>query len=108
MDSLPEYLTEHIKSWVVWKEINTGRDKPVKIPYSAYDGLPFKGTLDSSNNASRLASYDQALNELKACKHGKWSGLGIMFTGNGLVGIDIDNCISSDKIETMASIPFGD
>ena len=49
----------------------------------------------------RFASFDEAMDELKARKFGKWDGLGIMFTGNGLVGIDVDSCIINGKFSDV-------
>lgn len=101
--NLPEFLTDHIKSWVVHKEVNLpDAKKPQKVSYSAYDGKTFKGSLDDPENTMRFASFDEVLDELKAQKFGKWDGLGIMFTGNGLVGIDVDNCISNGKFSDAA------
>lgn len=83
---LPTDLTDK-DQWVVWKYID-GRKVPVQVG---------TGTAASSTNPSHWSSYRDAVDYLASNQ--KLNGLGFVFIeDDGLVGIDIDNCIKDGEI----------
>lgn len=84
--TIPSELTK-IDNWVVWK-MRDGR----KIPVVVGTGAPA-----SSTNPDHWSSYKDAVDYLTATPD--LSGLGFVFTEElGLIGIDIDECISGGEI----------
>ena len=78
---LPTDLTDK-DQWVVWKYVDS-RKVPVQVG---------TGTAASSTNPSHWSSYRDAVDYLASNQ--KLNGLGFVFVeDDGLVGIDIDNCI---------------
>jgi putative DNA primase/helicase len=51
---------------------------------------PHTGKLASTTDATTWATYEQAQKRVEA---DKLAGVGIVFTGDGIVGIDLDDCI---------------
>ncbi|MEG1609080.1 MAG: hypothetical protein RR348_04355, partial [Clostridia bacterium] len=51
------------------------------------------GNAAASNNKATWSSFEEAVN---ACDKFKCAGIGFMFDGGGIVGIDIDHCIDSE------------
>ena len=81
-DNIPEEL-KILPRWVGWKtETRTG--KPTKVLKNAKSG-----TNAMSNNPSTWSSFDAALGGMDKFK---FDGIGFVFSGDGLIGIDIDDC----------------
>ena len=74
-------------NWVVWRYEDRG-GKRTKVPYN-----PATCTLAKANDPSTWAAHDAAASALQ--QH-SYDGLGFMFSGSGLVGIDLDHCVNSD------------
>ena len=84
----PQLKKNH--QWLCWKYIQKKGGKWAKVPFQA-NGKP-ASTVDPAN----WASYDDALD---AYLYGdqKFSGIGYVFAeDDGVVGIDIDDCIDND------------
>lgn len=102
-DKLPPQMRAAPR-WLLWKAVpnDDPTKKPRKIPYYA-DGSPRRGALDSPEDISRLASFDNAQ---QACESGAYTGLGFAlgFDGEGYwQGIDLDNL--SEHFELCAMLP---
>jgi hypothetical protein len=83
--ALPQDLTM-LPQWVCWKLQSRDGGKPTKIPYQP------DGTLADSTDSSTWTTYERAL---AAHSRGGFSGVGFVFARNGgLVGIDLDHCVS--------------
>lgn len=87
--------------WVVWKyEMRDG--KPTKVPHSA------RGGMASSTDAATWSTHAEAT---AALSKGAWDGIGFVFArGDGLVGIDLDDCahngeLSADARAILAQFP---
>lgn len=83
--------------WLVWRsEQKDGDPKPRKVPYYAGGGRRV-GTQGDDADRKRLVSFDRAF---ESAASGRYSGLGFAFLpGDGLIGIDLDNCIDADTGE---------
>lgn len=81
------------KKWVCWKKEKI-KGRITKVPYNPQNGKKAKST-----DAQTWSSYDEAV-EAKG-----YDGIGYVFNGDGIFGIDIDHCITSDnKIEKDAAL----
>jgi hypothetical protein len=89
LSSIPVELRE-IRRWVVWSE-----EGGKKVPYAAATGK-------RTNVTSSIAGSDFEL----ACQtwsgNVKYDGIGFIFNGDGLVGIDIDDCIINGEASSAA------
>lgn len=102
-DKLPPQMRAAPR-WLLWKAVphDDPAKKPRKVPYYA-DGSPRRGALDSPEDISRLASFDNAQ---QACESGAYTGLGFALglDGEGYwQGVDLDNL--SEHIELCAMLP---
>jgi len=80
---VPSYL-KNLPNWVQWQLVE--RDgKKTKIPYS------LNGRPASSVDKSTWHKFD----EIKHCTPCKDHGAGFCFDGSGIVGIDLDHCLTS-------------
>ncbi len=86
-ENFPKELQRH-NQWVVWK------DK--KIPYD-----PTRPNSKAKvNDPYSWGSFNQANT---AYIEGGWSGVGFVLTGNGIAGVDIDNCVIEGVPKTEAT-----
>jgi len=90
---------QSLPQWVCWRlepDKKTGRD--AKVPYN-----PLTGKRASSSNPATWGTLEDALN---CAEKYSFSGIGFVFTAEcGIIGIDIDNCLSDDQPnETAADI----
>jgi RecA-family ATPase len=95
--NLPRPLTSpERKQFLLWRyEPNPNGKKPRKVPYYV-NGQRRNGTQGAPEDRSKLATFSEALKRLEA---GGYSGIGIaMLPGGGLVGVDLDNCLSEGEI----------
>lgn len=93
------YIPDEMKarrSWVLWR-LETVRDRKTKVPYSAV----YSGKASTTNPAS-WSSYADARRVLDNSK-GYYNGLGYVLTGDGLVFIDIDHCITAEGLSATAA-----
>lgn len=80
-DNIPAELKKE-RRWVCWKfEQRSG--KQTKVPYNP------AGSRAKSNTPETWAGFEECRT---ACEGGRFDGVGIMLTGSGLVGVDIDHC----------------
>lgn len=88
-DNIPEEL-KRINRWVCWKLVE--RDgRPTKIPIN-----PVTGGQAMSNNPDTWSDYWTAHDKMVA---ESYSGIGFMFNGDGIVGVDIDHCRDTETGE---------
>ena len=89
---IPTMLKDQ-KKWVCWKKEKV-KGRITKVPYNPQNGKKAKST-----DAQTWSSYEEAV-EAKG-----YDGIGYGFNGDGIFGIDIDHCITSDnKIEKDAAL----
>lgn len=81
---VPEEL-RRLRRWVVWKlQHRESSKKPTKVPYRA----TLKGrVLASSTNPDSWSSYAHAV---FVAQRGGFDGIGFVFAGDGIVGVDLD------------------
>lgn len=86
-DNLPLYPKER-KQWVGWRYEDRGGKKPSKPPMQS------NGHYARTDDPSTWTSFEEAVAGYSA---GRFDGIGIVLAkGDGLVGLDLDNCINSD------------
>jgi hypothetical protein len=92
-DNIPSELKK-IDNWVLWK-LENRKGKTTKVPYQ------LNNKMASSNNPETWTTYNKAVdfyNHSEDC-----SGIGFMFSGSGITGIDIDHCVDENgKINDAA------
>ena len=81
-DNIPSEL-KRMKHWVCW-QMGIRKGKPTKLPYVAATG-----GLASSTDAKTWCDFDDAV--IGAQRYGM-DGIGFMFGGSGIVGVDVDHC----------------
>src|SRR5215471_6151440 len=93
----PELLPGAMKApkytrWLIWKwHLPQGADKFTKRSVD-----PDTGILSSYNDEDKWMTFDAAF---KACVDSRWTyGLGFV-PGDGIFGIDLDNCVGPNGIE---------
>jgi Mrp family chromosome partitioning ATPase len=85
-DNIPQEL--RLRPFVNWRAEGSPGEKPRKVPY--VPGSP--NTRASSTNPATWGSFELA----RACYlQGGFTGIGIILDGTGLVGVDIDHCVTS-------------
>lgn len=93
LSRVPGALRER-PQWLVWRfEHGEAEKKPRKVPYYAGGGRRV-GTQGDESDRTRLVTFDRAIQSVSS---GKYTGIGFAFLpGDGLIGIDLDNCIDPD------------
>jgi len=76
-----------IDRWVVWKE--------QKVPFNPKKPRRKAAT----DNPATWGSFEEAI---ALYKQGGWEGVGFVLDGDGLVGVDIDKCITDGKPDPVA------
>lgn len=92
-DKIPEELRSF--PFLVWRGEGPAGTKPRKVPYSPAQPQRRASVTDSST----WGSFEQARAAYEA---GAFSGIGIVLTGDGLVGVDIDHCIDGGATDPSA------
>ena len=82
-----------MNQWVCWR-FETRDNKPTKIPIN-----PHTGGNAMSNNSKTWGTFQQAISRMH---QDSLPGIGFMFSGNGIVGIDIDSCRDRETGELTA------
>lgn len=92
-ESIPEDLKK--QPWAVWKA-EARKGQPGK--YNKAPINPLTGYRVGANQPDQFGTYDEAKN---AYGSGRYTGVGVLLTGNGITGIDIDSAIdlSEEKPE---------
>ena len=92
-DNIPASLKAQ-RRWAPWEAVwNEKRQKMDKIPHHAK--APYYGL--STANPANWYSFEDAAKALTAAP-GKFAGLGYVMTNpHGLVGVDLDDCVSAEK-----------
>ena len=96
-DNIPEELKK-LHRWIVWRAEGSAGTKPKKVPYDPT--LPTDHRA-SSTDPHTWGTYDQAV---AAYMDGDYTGIGIVLDNDGLVGIDLDQCMvnGNPSAEAMA------
>ena len=82
--NIPQELKQ-LNNWVCWRlEAVPDEPKPRKTPYNPHTGGKAK-----INTPSTWSSFDKAV---KMCQEHLYTGVGFVFSGDGYVGVDIDDC----------------
>ncbi|MEM1107281.1 MAG: AAA family ATPase [Planctomycetota bacterium] len=88
VENAPAELRES-SNWVAWNLENNRDGKPTKIPKS-----PQTGREASSTDPATWGTLDDALEH--AATRG-YSGVGCVLAGDGIVGVDLDDCLVDGK-----------
>lgn len=85
-----------LNTWVVWRyEQRLGQKKLAKVPYNPVG----KGKADTTRPETG-SGFELAVAVYLA---GGFDGIGIILTGTGLVGIDLDSCITNGVLAPWAA-----
>lgn len=95
-DNIPEALRNE-KRWVVWAAEGPVGTKPIKMPYDP----TMPKTRAKVDDRGTWGTFEQAVT---AYEEGDYAGIGIVLDGSGLVGVDLDNCVSDGKIDPAAQV----
>lgn len=83
---------KQLSHWVGWKYMQRpGEDHKRKVPINAMDGQPAK-----SNDPTTWCDFDTAC---RSKERFGLDGIGFMFSGDGIFGIDIDHCYDPETRE---------
>jgi putative DNA primase/helicase len=82
-ENIPEELKK--QPWAVWK-VEPRAGQPSKFNKAPLN--PLTGLKVGANQPEKFGTFDQAK---KAYESGRYTGVGVLLTGNQIVGIDIDN-----------------
>lgn len=83
---------KQLPHWVGWKYMqHPGEDHKRKVPINAMDGQPAK-----SNDPMTWCDFDTAC---RGKERFGLDGIGFMFSGDGIFGIDIDHCYDPETQE---------
>ncbi len=98
IDKIPQVLKD-IPRWVTWKAIANNGDKPRKVLYDP-------NLLDQygkSNDPDTWSSFDKAVTSFE---EGDRAGIGFVLNNDGLVGVDLDNCVDEHGTISLEAIDF--
>lgn len=93
--AIPDTL-KAVARWVVWKyHLRGPGEKPTKVPYCP----TLVSSFASSTDPATWGTYEQAE---AAYEEGGYAGIGVVLDGDGIVGVDIDDCIVNGVIKDEA------
>lgn len=98
VDKIPQVLKD-IPRWVTWKAVANNGDKPRKVLYDP-------NLLDQygkSNDPDTWSSFDKAVTSFE---EGDRAGIGFVLNNDGLVGVDLDNCVDEHGTISSEAIDF--
>lgn len=93
-ENIPSELRQ-LPRWVTWKAEGLEGEKPRKIPYAP----DRPNTRASSTDPDTWGSFMQAK---AAFYDSDCTGIGFVLNNDGIVGVDIDNCIQDGKVSDDA------
>jgi hypothetical protein len=96
-NQVPEEL-KAIPQWLTWAWREGKDGLPTKPPIDASTGLPTDKT-DPKN----WLTFKEAERRSKNCTDGSIAGPGFYLNGNGLVAVDVDNCVNGSTITPWAA-----
>lgn len=85
LDNIPLALKE-LPRWLVWHAEAVSGAKPRKVPYNPT-------LLNSRASSTDLGTWGTFAQAEAAYEEGGRTGVGFVLNGDGVVGIDIDNCV---------------
>ena len=90
-----EHCPEALKTrpWVLWKAEDVGRPKKAKVPYAV------TGCRASATDPGTWARFEDVRAAYDA---GGYNGVGLVLTGDGLCGIDLDDVMQGGNIHPVA------
>jgi putative DNA primase/helicase len=88
-NQIPDQL-KRLSQWVNWTVEERG-GKVTKIPIN-----PKTGGQAQSNNPLTWGTFNAAVERFRKCENDHIEGIGFMLSGNGLCGLDLDDCIDED------------
>jgi hypothetical protein len=83
-DNIPEKL-KNLARWLLWKAESMNGGKPRKVPYCP-TLLNVRGSSTDPNTWGTFAQAEAAFDE------GGYTGIAFVLNGDGIVGVDIDQC----------------
>ena len=90
-ENIPQELKQ--QPWAVWKaEPRLDRDGNPTGKYNKAPLNPLTGFRVGSNQPEKFGNFEQAK---EAYASGRYTGIGVLLTGNGITGVDIDNATES-------------
>lgn len=93
-DNIPPELRA-IDRWVIWKAEGQPGEKPRKVPYSP-------GRVNSRASSTDPATWGTFQQAAERYLEGGITGIGFVLDGSGIVGVDIDHCVTNGVIEPAA------
>lgn len=85
-NEIPEALKN--QPWAVWKAEPRLKDNLPTGKYNKAPRNPLTGIKVGANQPDKFGTFEQAK---AAYKTGNYTGVGVLLTGNGITGIDIDD-----------------
>ena len=86
-ENIPEELKE--QPWAVWKaEPRLDRDGKPTGKYNKAPLNPLTGYKVGTDKPEKFGSFHEAM---QAYATGRYTGIGVLLTGNGITGVDIDD-----------------
>ena len=98
-DNIPEELKK-LDRWVTWTAKGKTGEKPKKVPYSP----DVFNKMASSTDPQTWGTFEQAK---AAFLKGKRTGVGFVLNGDGVVGVDLDTCVTDGVPSTEAMALLG-
>lgn len=96
LSAIPDAL-RCVARWVVWKYEAGKGEKPRKVPYCP----TLVNSRASSTDSTTWGTFEQVL---AAFDEGGYDGVGVVLDGDGIVGIDIDDCVVNGSIKANATM----
>jgi|APCry1669193181_1035450.scaffolds.fasta_scaffold03767_7 primase-polymerase (primpol)-like protein len=90
LENIPEALKG--QPWAVWKaEPRLNEDGSPSGKFNKAPLNPLTGIKVGANKPELFGTFDDAKN---AYKTGRYTGIGVLLTGNGVTGVDIDDAVN--------------
>lgn len=91
-NNIPEELKQ-LNRWVCWR-LEERNGKPTKVPYN-----PKTGGKAMANNSGTWSNFSTAV---AAVQKFDYVGIGFMFNGDGILGVDLDHCHEGNNLTDSA------